>query len=97
MGIAIKRLDGPLEGQVYVERDDLAEAMISTGQAERATFGDMNVSAPASPETPEAGKPVKDMSRQELDAEMERRGIVLESGSGTKGAILKRDLVDALS
>ena len=63
MGIAIVRLDGPTAGQVYIERDDLAEAMISTGQAERATFGEHNVSAPAAPETPESSKPVGKMSR----------------------------------
>ena len=53
MGIAIRRLDGLNQGQVYIERDDLAEAMISTGQAERATFGAHNVSSPAALETPE--------------------------------------------
>ena len=58
MGIAIMRLDGPTKGEVYVERDELAEAMISTGQAERATFGQHNVSSPAAPETPESSKPV---------------------------------------
>ena len=96
MGIAIVRLDGPTAGQVYIERDDLAEAMISTGQAERATFGEHNVSAPAPPETPESSKPVGKMSRAELEAEAERRGVVV-SGSGKSGAILKRDLVDALT
>jgi len=96
MGIAIVRLDGPTAGQVYVERDDLAEAMISTGQAERATFGEHNVSAPAAPETPESSKPVGKMSRAELVAEVERRGVSV-SGSGKGGAVLKRDLVDALT
>ena len=96
MGIAIVRLDGPNPGQVYIERDDLAEAMISTGQAERATFGAHNVSAPAAPETPESGKPVGKMSRAELEAEAERRGVSV-SGSGKGGAVLKRDLVDALT
>jgi len=96
MGIAIVRLDGPTAGQVYVERDDLAEAMISTGQAERATFGEHNVSAPASPETPESSKPVGKMSRAELEVEAERRGVSV-SGSGKNGAVLKRDLVNALS
>ena len=96
MGIAIVRLDGPTAGQVYIERDDLAEAMISTGQAERATFGAHNVSAPASPETPESSKPVGKMSRAELEAEAERRGVSV-SGSGKSGAVLKRDLVDALT
>ena len=96
MGIAIVRLDGPTAGQVYIERDDLAEAMIATGQAERATFGEHNVSAPASPETPESSKPVGKMSRAELEAEVERRDVSV-SGSGKGGAILKRDLVDALT
>ena len=96
MGIAIVRLDGPTAGQVYIERDDLAEAMISTGQAERATFGAHNVSAPAEPETPESSEPVGEMTRAELEAEVERRGISV-SGSGKGGAILKRDLVDALT
>jgi hypothetical protein len=96
MGIAIVRLDGPTAGQVYIERDDLAEAMISTGQAERATFGEHNVSAPAAPETPESGKPISGMSRAELEAEAERRGVSV-SGSGKSGAVLKRDLVDALT
>ena len=96
MGIAIVRLDGPMKGLVYVERDDLAEAMIATGQAERATFGEHNVSAPAAPETPESSKPVGKMSRAELEAEAERRDVSV-SGSGKGGAILKRDLVDALT
>jgi len=96
MGIAIVRLDGPTAGQVYVERDDLAEAMISTGQAERATFGQHNISSPAAPETPESSKPVAKMTRAELEAEVERRGVSV-SGSGKGGAVLKRDLVDALS
>ena len=96
MGIAIMRLDGPTKGEVYVERDDLAEAMISTGQAERATFGQHNVSSPAAPETPESSKPVGKMSRAELVAEVERRGVSV-SGSGKGGAVLKRDLVYALS
>ena len=97
MGIAIRRLDGSLEGQVYVERDDLAEAMISTGQAERATFGEHEVAGAPAMETPESAKPVAKMSRAELEAELERRGIELESGSGKNGRILKSDLVDALS
>ena len=96
MGIAIMRLDGPTKGEVYVERDDLAEAMISTGQAERATFGQHNVSSPAAPETPESSKPVGKMSRAELVAEVERRGVSV-SGSGKNGSVLKGDLVDALS
>ena len=96
MGIAIVRLDGPTAGQVYIERDDLAEAMISTGQAERATFGEHNVSAPAAPETPESSKPVGRLTRAELEAEVERRGVSV-SGSGKSGAVLKRDLVDALT
>ena len=96
MGIAIRRLDGPLKGQVYVERDDLAEALLSTGQAERAAFGEHNVSSPAAPETPESSKPVGKMSRAELEAEVERRGVSV-SGSGKGGAVLKRDLVNALS
>ena len=99
MGIAIVRLDGPTAGQVYIERDDLAEAMLATGQAERATFGAHNVSVPAepeTPETPESSEPVGEMTRAELEAEVERRGISV-SGSGKGGAILKRDLVDALT
>ena len=96
MGIAIVRLDGPTAGQVYVERDDLAEAMISTGQAERATFGQHNISSPAAPETPESTKAVGKMTRAELEAEAKRRGVSV-SGSGKGGAVLKRDLVDALS
>ena len=96
MGIAIMRLDGPTKGQVYIERDDLAEAMISTGQAERATFGQHNVSSPAAPETPESSKPVGKMTRTELEAEAERRGVSV-SGSGKNGSVLKGDLVDALS
>ena len=102
MGIAIVRLDGPTAGQVYIERDDLAEAMISTGQAERATFGAHNVSSPAAPETPEtpetleSSKPVSKMTRTELEAEVERRGVSV-SGTGKNGAVLKGDLVDAFS
>jgi hypothetical protein len=97
MGIAIMRLDGPTKGQVYIERDDLAEAMISTGQAERATFGQHNVSSPSAPETPESSKAVSAMSRAELEAEIERRGISIDTGSGKGGSILKRDLIDALT
>jgi hypothetical protein len=96
MGIAIVRLDGPTAGQVYVERDDLAEAMISTGQAERATFGQHNISSPAAPETPESSKPVGKMTRVELEDEVKRRRLSV-SGSGKSGGVLKRDLVDALS
>jgi hypothetical protein len=36
------------------------------------------------------------MSRAELEAEAERRGVSV-SGSGKGGAVLKRDLVDALT
>ena len=97
MGIAILRLDGPNKGQVYIERDDLAEAMISTGQAERATFGQHNVSSPAAPETPESSKPVSKMTRVELEAELARRGIEIPPGSGTKGAVRKSYLVNALN
>ena len=97
MGIAIIRVDGPTAGQVYIERDDLAEAMISTGQAERATFGEHNVSSPAAPETPESSKPAGSMTRLELEEEAERRGVRLGTGSGKNGSILKRDLVDALT
>lgn len=97
MGIAIMRLDGPLKGQVYIEREDLAEAMIATGQAEQATFGTTSVSAPPSPETPESSKSIGAMTRKELEAEVERRGITIDSGTGKGGKILKRDLVDALS
>ena len=93
MGIAIRRLDGPSKGQVYVERDDLAEAMLATGQAERATFGQVNVAVPPPVETPELAKK---MSRAELEVEVERRGVSV-SGSGKDGAVLKRDLIDALS
>jgi hypothetical protein len=96
MGIAIVRLDGPTAGQVYVERDDLAEAMLATGQAERATFGQVNVAVPPPVETPESAKPVGKMSRAELVAEVERRGVSV-SGSGKNGSVLKGDLVDALS
>ena len=96
MGIAIFRLDGPIAGQVYIERDDLAEAMISTGQAERATFGEHNVSSPAAPETPESSKPIGKMTRVELEAEVERRGVSVGC-TGKNGAVLKRDLVNALS
>ena len=97
MGIAIRRLDGELAGRVYIERDDLAEAMIDTGQAERATFGDHEVAAAAPHETPESTKPVGKMSRTELEAELERRGITVGEGSGKGGSILKKDLVSALS
>ena len=38
MGIAIRRLDGRLKGQVVVERDDIAENLIDVGSAERVTF-----------------------------------------------------------
>lgn len=96
MGIAIRRLDGLNKGQVYVERDDLAEAMLATGQAERATFGQVNVAVPPPVETPESSKPVGSMSRAELEVEVERRGLSV-SGSGKNGAVLKRDLVDALT
>jgi len=96
MGIAIVRLDGPTAGQVYVERDDLAEAMISTGQAERATFGQHNISSPAAPETPESSKPVGKMTRAELEDEVKRRRLSVR-GSGKGGGVLKRDLVNALS
>ena len=95
MGIAIIRLDGPIAGQVYIERDDLAEAMISTGQAERATFGHHNISSPAAPETPESSKPIGKMTKTELAAEAQKRGLTV-SGSGKDGAVLKSDFVDAL-
>tara|TARA_Y100001951_G_C11233265_1_gene235926 strand:+ start:339 stop:632 length:294 start_codon:yes stop_codon:yes gene_type:complete len=97
MGIAIKRLDGPLKGQVYVERDDIAENLIDVGSAERASFGEQQVADAPAPETPESAKPIGKMTIDELKAELERRGISVEEGSGSGGGVLKKDLVDALS
>jgi len=98
MGIAIRRLDGPYKGQVIVERDDVAENLIDVGSAELATFGDYTVSAAPPNETSEtpSSKPVDKMTRAELEAECSSRGISVTSGSGTNGAVLKRDLVAAL-
>ena len=98
MGIAIRRLDGIHKDLVYIERDDLAEAMISTGQAELATFGEHNVSSPApAVETPESSKAISDMSIAELKAELKRRGLSNPLGSGSGGKVIKRDLVNALT
>ena len=35
MGILIKRIDGSHAGQVYIERDDIAENLIDVGSAIR--------------------------------------------------------------
>ena len=99
MGISIKRLDGPLAGQVYVERDDIAENLIDVGSAERATFEEYTVTAQPVVETPgrpASGKPLSKMSRAELEAEAVRRNISIVAGTGTNGAVLKRDIIAAL-
>ena len=99
MGIAIKLLDGHLKGRVYVERDDLAEALISTGQAMHASFEDQNLAVQQEAETPESSpaKPISRMTIAELKKEVARRGLSVGKGSGKDGAVLKSDLLDTLS
>ena len=98
MGIAIRRLDGRLKGQVVVERDDIAENLIDVGSAERVTFSEYSVSATPPVETAEEpSKPVEKMSRAELEAECARRGVEVTSGTDTDGAVLKKDLRAALA
>ena len=96
MGIAIKRLDGPLKGQVYVERDDIAENLIDVGSAVLADFGEQNEATAPAVETPGSTKPVSRMTVSELKAELANKGINVPKGTGKDGAVLKSDLVDAL-
>tara|TARA_R110000824_G_scaffold18676_5_gene73597 strand:- start:11033 stop:11332 length:300 start_codon:yes stop_codon:yes gene_type:complete len=96
MGTAIKRLDGPLKGQIYVERDDLAENLIDVGSAVLAGFDEQNEATAPAVETPGSSKPISRMTIGDLRAELTSRGISIPKGSGKDGAVLKSDLVDAL-
>jgi len=96
MGIAIKRLDGPHVGQIYVERDDLAQNLIDVGSAVLANFDEQTEATAPAAETPGSTKPVSRMTVDELKAELTSRGISVEQGSGKDGAVLKSDLADAL-
>tara|TARA_R110000765_G_scaffold277926_2_gene375781 strand:- start:444 stop:737 length:294 start_codon:yes stop_codon:yes gene_type:complete len=97
MGIRIRILGGKSKGQVYIERDDLAEALIDTGQAERATFDDYSKATAPAAQTPGGNPPLSRMTLKELRAEAVRRGIDLTAGTGSGGAVLKADFVRALS
>ena len=97
MGIRIRILDGKTKGQVYIERDDLAEALIDTGQAERATFDDYTKATAPPAEKPGGNTALIRMTLKELRAEAVRRGIDVTAGTGSGGTVLKRDFVRALS
>lgn len=96
MGIRIKRLDGPHVGMIYVERDDLAQNLIDVGSAELASFDDQTEATAPAAETPGSTKPISRMTISELKAELNRRGLSVEQGSGKDGTVLKSDLADAL-
>tara|TARA_R110000765_G_scaffold350091_2_gene440163 strand:+ start:636 stop:926 length:291 start_codon:yes stop_codon:yes gene_type:complete len=95
MSILIRRLDGKTKGHVYLERDDLAEAMISTGQAARASHDDMQRAVGEAIETPGKSSNITAMKLWELKAEARKRGIEIK-GTGSKGRIRKSDFLEAL-
>tara|TARA_R100000808_G_scaffold489_1_gene2454 strand:+ start:1088 stop:1378 length:291 start_codon:yes stop_codon:yes gene_type:complete len=95
MSILIRRLDGLTKGHVYLERDDLAEAMISTGQAERAAHDDMQRAVATQVETPGKSAALENMKLSDLKQEAEKRELKVK-GTGSKGRVTKADLLKAL-
>jgi len=95
MSIMIRRLDGPTKGQVYLERDDIAQNLIDVGSAVRASHSDLQRAVGAPVETPEGSSALSTMKVKELRAEAERRGIKVE-GTGVQGRPRKSDLLKAL-
>ena len=95
MSIRIRRLDGPTKGHVYLERDDLAEAMISTGQAVMAAHDDVQRAVGIAVEIPGKPSAFRKMKLWELKAEVRMRGLEIE-GTGSQGRMLKSDFLKAL-
>ena len=95
MSIMIKRLDGPTAGQVYLERDDIAENLIDVGSAVRAKFDDKQRAVSSAVETPESSSAFADMKVKTLKKMAEERGIEIE-GTGVGGRVTRTDLEDAL-
>ena len=96
MSIMIKRLDGPTAGQVYLERDDIAENLIMVGSAVRATFDDTQRAVPSAVETPESSSALSDMKVKTLKNMAEAQGVEVE-GTGGGGRVTRTDLEKALS
>ena len=100
MGIVIKRIDGPQKGQVYFERDDIAQNLIDVGSAIQVS-PELLERAMAQPvETPEIvgldTNAIKKATIAELRNECERRKAKVV-GTGHNGKALKADLIEALS
>ena len=100
MGIVIKRIDGPQKGQVYVERDDIAQNLIDVGSAIEVS-PELLERAMAQPvETPEIvglnTDALKKSTVTELRAEAKRRKVKVK-GTGNNKKVTKADLVKALS
>ena len=96
MSIMIKRLDGPTAGQVYLERDDIAENQIMVGSAVRATIDDTQRAVPSAVETPESSSALSDMKVKTLKNMAEARGVEVK-GTGVGGRVTRTDLEKALS
>ena len=96
MSIRIKRLDGPMKGQVYLVRDDVGQNLIDVGSAVLADFDERSVATEPAVETPEKSTAYADMKVKELKAEAEERGLEIE-GTGTNGRVTRADLIKALS
>jgi hypothetical protein len=96
MSIMIKRLDGPTAGQVYLEREDVAENLIMVGSAVRATFDDTQRAVPSAVETPESSSALSDMKVKTLKNMAEAQGLEVK-GTGVGGRVTRTDLEKALS
>ena len=96
MSIMIKRLDGPTAGQVYLERDDIAENLIMVGSAVRATFDDPQRAVPSAVETPESSSALSDMKVKTLKNMAEALGVEV-NGTGVGGRVTRTALEKALS
>jgi hypothetical protein len=95
MSIMIRRLDGPTKGQVYLERDDIAQNLIDVGSAEMASHSDLQRAVGAPMEVPENSSALSEMKVRELKKEAKRRGVKVK-GTGMQGGVTKSDLLKAL-
>ena len=100
MGLVIKRIDGPQKGQVYVERDDIAQNLIDVGSAIQVSPELLERAIAQPVETPEIvgldTDAIKKATMTELRNECKRRKAKVVA-TGNNGKVLKADLVKALS
>ena len=91
----IRRLDGPTMGQVYLERNDIAENLIMVGSAVMASHDDVQRAVGVPVETPGKSPAFDKMKLWELKAETRKRGLEIE-GTGSQGRTTKSDFLKAL-